>query len=210
MSRLVMRTWLGYQCSSSGVFSGQPRIENGHSALENHVSSVSSSRRSSVAWKSRLRDRARFFFRLRDDRLIVGRVPDRQAMAPPDLARDVPVADVFQPRLVGAAEAFGDEADAAVAIGVERRLRERVHLAEPLQRQQRLDDGAAARAHRHAMAVRFDRDERAGGLEVGDDAFARREAVEARVGRAGRFRHARVKADDRERVEVVAFADLVV
>ena len=47
MSRLVIITWLGYQCSSSGVRSGQPRIENGHRPEENQVSSVSGSRRSS-------------------------------------------------------------------------------------------------------------------------------------------------------------------
>ena len=53
MSRLVTITWLGYQCASSGVLRGQPKIENGHNPLENHVSSVSGSRRKSVVPKSR-------------------------------------------------------------------------------------------------------------------------------------------------------------
>ena len=44
ISHAVISTCDGYQHSSSGVFSGHPRIENGHKPLENHVSSVSGSR----------------------------------------------------------------------------------------------------------------------------------------------------------------------
>ena len=48
MSRAVVSTLPGYQRSSSGVSSGQPSVANGQSADENHVSSTSSSCRSSV------------------------------------------------------------------------------------------------------------------------------------------------------------------
>ncbi len=43
MSYPVSSTVPGYQCSSSGVVSGHPIIENGHRADENQVSSTSSS-----------------------------------------------------------------------------------------------------------------------------------------------------------------------
>ena len=43
ISRAVTSTCVGYHAFSSGVSSGHPKMENGHSALENHVSSVSSS-----------------------------------------------------------------------------------------------------------------------------------------------------------------------
>ncbi len=47
MSRAVESTSVGYQARISGVSSGQPSVANGQSAEENHVSSTSSSRRSS-------------------------------------------------------------------------------------------------------------------------------------------------------------------
>ena len=46
--RSVELTSFGYQAWSSGVSSGQPRVANGQSADENHVSRTSSSRRSSI------------------------------------------------------------------------------------------------------------------------------------------------------------------
>ena len=48
ISRAVVFSVPGYQASSSGVCSGQPRIANGQSADENHVSRTSSLRVSSV------------------------------------------------------------------------------------------------------------------------------------------------------------------
>ena len=144
----------GYQQLSSSVVSGQPRIEKGQMPLENQVSSVSGSRVSSSRAVALLRRCSRFFFRFGDDLVSIGRVPDGKLMPPPDLARDVPVADVFEPVLVDAAVAFGDEANAAVAIGFQRRLRQRLHLDEPLQREQRLDDVAAAIAGCDRMAMR--------------------------------------------------------
>ena len=48
ISRAVVFSEPGYQASSSGVSSGQPRIANGQSADENQVSSTSSLRVSSV------------------------------------------------------------------------------------------------------------------------------------------------------------------
>jgi hypothetical protein len=43
MSKPVTSTSVGWKVFSSGVFSGQPRVEKVHSAEENQVSSTSSS-----------------------------------------------------------------------------------------------------------------------------------------------------------------------
>ena len=51
MSYPVTMTLVGYQYFSSGVSSGHPMVENGHSAEENQVSRTSSSRRMFLEWQ---------------------------------------------------------------------------------------------------------------------------------------------------------------
>ena len=77
---------------------------------------------------------------------------------------------------------------------------------EPLQGEARLDDGAGALRERDGEVVVLDGDEQAGGFEVGDDLFARDEAVEAVVGRAGQV-DVRGLVEDGERGQRVALAD---
>ena len=104
MSKPVTSTEVGRKVASSGVLSGQPRVENGHSAEENQVSSTSSSWRSCFA-------RASLFLRLfqiaRDIDVAVLVVPRRDAVAPPQLARDAPVLDIVQPLVVGVVQFSG-------------------------------------------------------------------------------------------------------
>ena len=71
-------------------------------------------------------------------------VPDRDAVPPPELAADAPVADVLHPVQVDPGPALGDEAQPPALDRRDRRHGERLHLHEPLQRQVRLDDGVAA------------------------------------------------------------------
>ena len=75
---------------------------------------------------------------------LVVAVPDRDAVAPPELAGDAPVADALQPLGVVVAPALGDEPERAVAVRRERRARERLHPDEPLVREPWLDDRVAA------------------------------------------------------------------
>src|SRR5256886_4127344 len=92
----------------------------------------------------------------RDDRLAARLArPDGDAVAPPELARDAPVADVLHPREVRVLPLLRDEARATVAHGRERRTRERLDLDEPLPRDERLDDGPAAVADADPVAVRL-------------------------------------------------------
>ena len=136
-------------------------------------------------------------------------VPDGDAVPPPDLAGDAPVADVLHPVEVGALEALRDELDVAVGDDLDRGLRERLRVHPPLHRDQRLDDRPAALAVADGVGVRLFLLEAAGIDEVRDHALARLEAVEVRV-LPGQLVHRAVGIHDRDDLEVVALPDLEV
>ena len=126
--------------------SGQPRVENGHSAEENQVSRTSGS--------CRQPSRRRLLVGADAAHLAVRAVPDRDPVAPPQLARDAPVVHVVDPVEVPRRHRRRVDRDAPVADGVAGRLRQRLDLDEPLLRQPRLDDGVAARAVPDGVDVR--------------------------------------------------------
>ena len=138
-------------------------------------------------------------------------------MPPPQLARDAPVGDVLHPLVVGVDPVLGHEPDLAVCDGVDRLLRDAAsvwtglgHRDEPLVGQHRLDDLPGARTTRHHQLVLLDLDQETLCLQVGDDAFAGDEAVQALVGRRRVLVDCciqRQHADDRQ---AVALADGVV
>ena len=70
---------------------------------------------------------------------LVAAVPDRDLVAPPELARDAPGPDVVHPLEVAPPLALGVDPHAAGLDDLDRRLDELVHPHEPLQRDQRLD-----------------------------------------------------------------------
>ncbi len=72
--------------------------------------------------------------------------------------------------------------------GLDRGLRERLRAHVPLVGQHRLDDDVAAVAARHHRDVLVDALEQALRLEIGEDALARDEPVEAAVRAAVRYR----------------------
>ena len=92
--------------------------------------------------------RCRFVFG--DVGVAVGVVPRRDAVPPPQLARDAPVLQVFHPVVVGVFPVVRHEFDAAIAHGVERGLGEFFHafgageIDEPLVGEVGFDDDAAA------------------------------------------------------------------
>ena len=101
--------------------------------------------------EGRLRLRVRVGLRARDKVarlakivLVLVGIPNRDTMPPPELARDAPVLDVLEPIEVNLLEALGDDLDLAVAHGVAPLGGHPVHLDEPLAREHRLDDLAAA------------------------------------------------------------------
>ena len=91
----------------------------------------------------------------------------------------------------------------------ERAVRQRRHLDPPLHRDQRLDDGMAARAVAERNRVLLLLLQQVQPLELGDDALARDVAVlpGERPGFGG---HLRVEADDLDALQVVPVPDLEV
>ena len=76
----------------------------------------------------------------------------RDAMSPPQLARDAPVVDVFHPVAVGVLELFGDK---AAHDGFQGWFGQMLHLEEPLQRDFRLDHRFGAFGGAHLVGVGF-------------------------------------------------------
>ena len=91
--------------------SGQPCVENGQSAEENHVSSTSSSWRNATRGVDAVRG-ARLRLAARDVPAALLVVPGGNAVAPPELAADAPVLDLAHPLEIHAGPVVGDEADA--------------------------------------------------------------------------------------------------
>ena len=92
--------------------------------------------------------------------LIAGRkggpvraVPDGDAMAPPQLAADAPVADVFHPVIVDSSKRWGTIWISPAAHRFDGRFGQRLHLHPPLFAEQRLDHGVAALAVAHLVGT---------------------------------------------------------
>jgi hypothetical protein len=84
---------------------------------------------------------------------LVLAVPHRDAVAPPELPRDGPVADPLEPALVVVAAPLGDELNRPVAVPLEGGAGERRHTHEPLLGEPGLDHRAAAVAVADGVAV---------------------------------------------------------
>src|SRR5438067_6530410 len=93
-------------------------------------------------------------------------------MAPPDLARDVPVGRVLERVDREPVLRLGVVFDTLLAQRGERRPLQLVHPAPPLQRDQRLDPALAALADRDRVAVRLALLEQATLLAPGEHALA--------------------------------------
>ena len=109
--------------------------------------------------------------------VAVGPVPDGDAVSPPELAADAPVADVFHPVVVVAFEAFGHDPDAAVLDGGDGGFGEGFCFDEPLGAEEGFDDGVAALTVADFVDVRLVADDEAGGVHVLPEFFAGFEAV---------------------------------
>ena len=141
-------------------------------------------------------------------------VPCRDAMAPPELARDAPVVDVLHPLVVGLAVLVGRELDVALVDGLDGLGCDAVaaaggtlvHADEPLLRQPRFDDVLGAVAEADGVLVILDGDEQPESFEIGDDLLAGLEARETMVRRAGQV-DVRGRVHDGEIRQIVALAD---
>ncbi len=91
----------------------------------------------------------------------VAAVPDRDPVPPPELARDAPVVDVFEPVQVDALEALRHERHPAIVRRLDCRRCKRRHLDEPLLADQGLDHRVAPLAMPNGMSMRLHLDQRA-------------------------------------------------
>ena len=153
----------------------------------------------------------------RDEDAAVARVPGRDLVAPPELAADAPVLDVVHPVVVGVDPLLGHEAHLAAGHRVDRLGGDALAVAtrlghgdEPLLREHRLDDLAGAFAARHDQAVLLRLDQQAERVQVGDDALARLEAIQAAVGGGCVVVDRRVEREHAEHRQTVALADCMV
>ena len=144
----------------------------------------------------------------RHEDLAVGAVPGRDAVAPPELARDAPGLDVAHPLEIGARPALGHEADAARFHRLDRRPGEGLGVDIPLVGQPRLDHRAGAVAVGHGVEVRLDPLDQVLRLQVGQHACARVRAVEAAVGRGRALVQPGLGVEQVDDVEPVPAADL--
>ncbi len=130
-------------------------------------------------------------------------------MAPPELPRDAPVADLVEPALVLVGALLGVPDHLPRLVRLERAVGERLHAHEPLHREERLHDRVAALAVRHLVPHLLRLLEEAHGLELHEDLLPRLEAVEP-LELAAVLVDPAVLFEDVHHVEVVALPDLEV
>ena len=109
-------------------------------------------------------------------------IPRRNAVAPPDLARDAPVLDVAHPFVIGFGPVLRDEFNPSLFDGFDGLGREWADPHVPLIGQKRFDHGAGAVAARDHEFVVLDLFEQILGFEVSDDLLACLESVEPLIG----------------------------
>ena len=110
---------------------------------------------------------------------------DGDAVAPPDLAADAPVADVLHPVEEDALPALGLDDDLALAHGLDGGLGEGLHADEPLLGETAVHHRVATVAVAHLILVGLHLDEEAALLQVGHDGLAALKAVHSLVTREG-------------------------
>ena len=150
-----------------------------------------------------------------DDFAALVAVPDRDAVAPPELAADAPVADVFEPVEIDAGEAVGDDGDVAVGDGGVGAAGDAVgftvaaHLEEPLEADEGFYYRIATLAVAHGMAVVLHLFQQAEAIQFFGDGAAGVEALHAPVF-AGQVGHVAVEADNVDDFQAVPLANLKV
>src|SRR5271154_2455426 len=130
-------------------------------------------------------------------------------MAPPQLARDTPVVDIFEPVEKYVLPSLGMEGRVAFAHRLDRAIGHRAHAQEPLLGEHRLDDGVASRTYADRMFVRLDLFEESRRFQVPDDLLARVLARHPAIG-AAVVVDVPSTVQNRNLLEAVALAELEV
>ncbi len=142
--------------------------------------------------------------------MAVGAGPNGNPVAEPQLAGDVPVADVAHPAQVLLAPALRVKAQIVVLRHGDRRPRQRFHPHPPLCRDDRLDNGPAAIAVADRVPVGLDFLQRALGAQHLDDTIACLWHLEAMELRNLRDVHPPVQAQDAQDRQVMPLPNVIV
>lgn len=130
-------------------------------------------------------------------------------MPPPELARDTPIFDIFQPVEIDLLEPFGHDPHLAIAHGGNRQLGERLGADKPLLGEERLDHLATALANADIHLVRLGLNQQAFTFEIGQNRLATLEAIQPGVG-AARLVDGRIGIHNIDHRQMVALADFIV
>ena len=136
-------------------------------------------------------------------------VPDRNLVSPPKLPADRPVALLAQPIDIALGVALGNDPDAAVGDRVHGRLRQPLHLDEPLIGQQRLDGRLRAVAVGQVDLAILDLHQQAELVQIGHHVFAGDEDRLAAI-RPGLSLERAVEVEDVDHRQLLPQADFVV
>src|SRR5258708_2216346 len=142
-----------------------------------------------VAFRARHRVLARH-----DHLAAIAAIPGRDAMSPPELARDAPVVDIFHPAEVLVLGVFGRKGDVTRwVVGAFRNgggsLGERFDFLEPLRRNAPLEHRSTALADAEGHFIRLDFFDQPLRFEISHNALAGFHSIDALV-HAGIFVHA--------------------
>lgn len=168
----------------------------------------------------------RFFHRFRDDqwRLVGGSrvwtvnevtidaadVVHGDTMAPPQLPTDTPIVDVLQPIEPHFIETFGDNVQFFVANGVNSLRSHRVHLDEPLRRDERFNDFSSALTTWYTLHMFLGLDDQSSLVHVRPELLAAFEAIQACVSRGSQRIDRGVFVHDVDQWQLVLLAQGVV
>ncbi len=145
----------------------------------------------------------------RNRAVAVRTVVDRHAMAEPQLAADVPVAQTVKPVEIGALVTLRVPADLAILAGGQRLVAHLVHAQPPLLADQRFDDRVAPVAVTDLVCVRLFLDDEPLRLQIADHLRPRLQHRQAVI-RKARDVHAPIRVHAVDDLEVMPLADLIV
>ena len=114
--------------------------------------------------------------------VLIGSVPCRDLVAPPELSRDAPGLNVLKPLEIDVAPVFGNELRLALTHSRHRGLRQGLGVDIPLIGQERLDDFVRAVAIGNLQDVWLDLVNEFKRFEIGHDLLARSKAIHPAIG----------------------------
>ncbi len=129
-------------------------------------------------------------------------VPSGNAMTPPNLPGNTPVANIFQPVQIRAAETLRHKLHPPVPHYFHRRFRQGLHFHKPLFRHQRLHNSAAALTMPYCMRMTFHFDQNAHLLEIRQEGLTALVTILPGIF-TGFFGHIAFRANDNNLLQIV-------